>query len=804
MIETLDNISGYVWGLPLIVLLIGVGIFLTLRLALLQFRYFIFGIRIAFGFADKEEYEILHKEESEEKSDKKGDISPFQALTTALSATVGTGNIVGVAGAILVGGPGALFWMWVTAFFGMATKYGEALLAVKYRIETDKGFAGGPMYYITRGLGQKWLGILFALFTVIAALGIGNMVQINAAAGVLENSSFEIPRYITSAVVAFLAGLVILGGIKRIGKVTAFFVPFMALFYIAGGLWIIAKKYEFLPMAFSDIFYYAFSPLPAVTGVGMGILLITIQSGVTRGLFSNEAGLGSASIAAASAKTDYPVKQGLVAMLGPFIDTLILCSITGLVIILGLKSSGAAVISNAAAIKSNMFQEKLPVFLDIINSNNNPGIFSVISNTWGASSANLKDVLVSVLYKHILGDWGGSLVALGLFFFASSTIIGWYYYSDRALVFLGAKKLITFYKILYVGLIFAGGLAPIEIVWKFSDIANGFMALPNLIALILLSPVIASETRNFFKKYPHKHDFAVKMYLYFLKLLPKNKLSKILGFLAGLHLPKFVMIPILIAFSRIFRIDVKEAELELSDYRSLNKFFTRALKNGTRIIEPNAHTIVSPVDGRIINYGKIEDGKLFQSKGIDMNLDELLGSNVLLDKFKGGLYSTIYLSPQDYHRIHSPYSGNIVGYYYKPGKLYPVNPMAVNSIDGLFSRNERLITYIETKYGTIAIIKVGATSVGRIKVKYDDTISTNKWRRLPKEHFYDKAIHISKGDELGRFEMGSTIILLIEKGTAEFLDIEERQKLLYGQPIALFNDPRKIQKIAKNSYTVKN
>ena len=250
------------------------------------------------------------------------------------------------------------------------------------------------------------------------------------------------------------------------------------------------------------------------------------------------------------------------------------------------------------------------------------------------------------------------------------------------------------------------------------------------------------------------------------------------------------MIPVLLAFSRIYNINAQEARLELKDYPSLNEFFTRALKNGVRIVEPDAKLVVSPVDGTLLNSGDLDKGTVVQTKGIESKLQDLLGSNTYYDRFLGGKYATIYLAPKDYHRIHSPCTGVIQGYYYQPGKLFPVNEIAVETINKLFSRNERLITYIETQYGLVAMVKVGATGVGKIRVTYDENLSTNRWFRISKEHFYEDGKNIAKGDEIGRFEMGSTVMLLFEKNSVDLLDIEEKQKLFFGQPIGTFRKPK--------------
>ncbi len=428
--------SGIVWGPVLLVLLVGTGIYLTLRLGFLQFKALPYALKLAFVPGKKTKGE-------------KGDISHYQALTTALAATIGTGNIAGVATAIFLGGPGAVFWMWITAVFGMATKYAEAILAVKFRVTDQNGhMAGGPMYYLERGLKAKWLGVLFAIFGAAAAFGIGNMVQSNSVSDVME-TSFSVPPLVTGLILTFFAGLVLLGGIKSIGRVTAFFVPIMALFYVIGALIIIILNFDLVPHAFATIFSDAFT----ANAVGGGVLGTVIRYGVARGVFSNEAGLGSAPIAAAAARTDYPGRQALVSMTQVLIDTIIVCSMTGLTIVMANQYSGS---------------------YD------------------GAD-------LTSKSFEMFLGSAGSYIVAIGLIFFAFSTIVGWSYYGEKCFGYLTGQRGLGIYKIVFVLFVLVGAIAHLDTVWKFADVMNGLMAFPNLIGLLLLSGVVASETNKFLK-----------------------------------------------------------------------------------------------------------------------------------------------------------------------------------------------------------------------------------------------------------------------------------------------------------------
>lgn len=436
ILTLLSGISSLIWGLPLLILITMTGIFLTMRIGFLQIRLLPYSLKLAFS--------------KSQDSDSEGDISHFQALMTALAATIGTGNIVGVASAILIGGPGALFWMWISAFFGMATKYSEAVLAVKYRVQEEDGeMSGGPMYYLEHGLKQKWLGILFALFGAIAAFGIGNLVQANSVAGVVR-SVFHIPNWGTGLALTLFTGLVLLGGIQSIGRVAAFFIPFMAVFYVLAGLIIIIMNATEIPAALVLIFTDAFTG-EAAAGGALGTV---IRYGVARGVFSNEAGLGSASIAAAAAKTDLPARQALVSMTQVFIDTIVMCSITGLAIIL------------AGQYDSGLHGSEL----------------------------------TTASFNSFLGPAGSYVVATSLLFFASSTIIGWSYYGEKCCSYLFSKKVIPYYRALFVLSVFIGAVTSLEIVWTFADIMNGLMALPNLIGLLALSGVVAAETRIILKK----------------------------------------------------------------------------------------------------------------------------------------------------------------------------------------------------------------------------------------------------------------------------------------------------------------
>ena len=435
----LTTLSDIVWGPPLLALLVGTGIFLTLRLRGVQFTTLVPSLRLALVVRDE--------------TGGTGDVSHYQALMTALAATVGTGNIAGVATALAAGGPGALFWMWMTGLVGMATKFAEAVLAVKYRITDDRhAMAGGPMYYIERGLGWRWLGIVFAGLTTVAAFGIGNLVQANSVADALR-ATFGVPLVVSGAMVALATALVVLGGIQLIAKTASVIVPTMIVFYLVGGLIVLALNWRTLPDIAFHIFRDAFSPTAAVGGFTGATVTQGIRFGIARGVFSNESGLGSGAIAAAAARAHHPVAQGLVSMTQTFIDTIVVCSITGFTIIAtGAWQSG----DTGAALTTRAFSTGLP------------------------------------------GTWGGSIVALALALFAFSTILGWSYYGEKALEYLvGSTRFTRRYRIVWVAATFVGAVTSLEVVWAVADVFNGAMALPNLIALVLLSGVVVRETKDY-------------------------------------------------------------------------------------------------------------------------------------------------------------------------------------------------------------------------------------------------------------------------------------------------------------------
>ena len=438
--ETLNDffalLSGYLWGWPMIILLLGTHIYLTFRLGVPQRKLFT-AIRLSIS-KDK---------------DSTGDVSQFGALATALAATIGTGNIVGVATAVALGGPGAVLWCWLSGVFGMATKYSEGLLAIKYRVKAADGrMLGGPMYALERGLGWKWLAVLFAIFTALASFGIGNTVQANAIS-TIANESYSIPTWLTGGAVCLLTALVLLGGIKSIARVCGALVPFMAFFYVIGCIYILFANGQYVWPAIKLICESAFTPQAAGGGFVGTTVIVAARMGIARGLFSNESGLGSAPIVAAAAQTRNPVRQALVSSTGTFWDTVVICAFTGLVIVSSIIA------------------------------------YPDISSTDGA--ALTKAAFSKIPYV------GTPLLTFGLLTFAFTTILGWCYYGERAVEYLKGKRWMLGYRILFVAMVFVGSIISLDVVWNAADCMNALMAIPNLVALLLLSNVIARETRHY-------------------------------------------------------------------------------------------------------------------------------------------------------------------------------------------------------------------------------------------------------------------------------------------------------------------
>ncbi len=434
--SVVSAVNGVLWGWPMIVLLVGTHLFLTLRLRFPQ-RHILRAIRLS-----------VTRDEGAA-----GDVSQFAALVTSLAATIGTGNIVGVATAIALGGPGAVLWCWVTGVLGMATKYAEGLLAVKYRQQTSDGkMLGGPMYALERGLGWRWAAVLFCVFTALAAFGIGNMVQSNAIS-MLVNETYGVPHYVSGLAVALCTALVVLFGIRGIARFCTAFVPLMALLYVVGCIYILLLNASYVWPAIRLICVSAFTPSAAGGGFVGTTIMVTARYGIARGLFSNESGMGSAPIMAAAAQTKNPVRQALVSSTGTFWDTVVICALTGIVLVSSILMHPDIDYTNGAALTKMAF-EKIPLV-------------------------------------------GAPLLAFGIVTFAFSTILGWSYYGERALEYLSGKRVIVFYRLMFIGVVFVGSIVQLSLVWDLADLMNALMAIPNLLSLLLLSGVVVSETKKY-------------------------------------------------------------------------------------------------------------------------------------------------------------------------------------------------------------------------------------------------------------------------------------------------------------------
>jgi alanine or glycine:cation symporter, AGCS family len=439
----LDILYEIVWGYPLLILISAAGIYLTIILKGIQFRYLWYGIKVAVGGGNQP-------------GEGKGDISHFQSLMTALAATIGIGNIAGVSTAVVIGGYGAIFWMWITALLGMATKYGEAYLAVKFRhVDKNGEMAGGPMFFIEKGLSWRWLAVCFALFGTIASFGGGNMLQANSIADALSEM-LSVPPYLTGIAVAVFVGLTLIGGIKSIGRVASVLVPFMALFYLIGAFIVLGYHLDRIPYALWRIFQHAFTGEAAFGGFAGATVMMGLQVGVSRGLMTSEAGLGTASIAAAAAKTDVPGRQAMVSMTGSFISTIVMCTITGLVL----------------------------------------GVTEVFGIE-GVNGKLLTGVALTMAAFESVFSWGEAIVTVAVVFFGFTTLLGWAYYGEKCIEYLLGEGSIPYFRFVFTLIIFPGAVLDLELVWKISDIFNGMMAFPNLIGIIALSGIITKETQNF-------------------------------------------------------------------------------------------------------------------------------------------------------------------------------------------------------------------------------------------------------------------------------------------------------------------
>lgn len=767
-------------SLAVLVLLIVTSAAFTLYLRFLPLRYVFYGFRIALaGLGKEDEGTTLTK------AQRAGEINNRRAMFLAGSVQANAAVLLGIPVIVLWGGPASLVWV---ALFGIllgSLRFATGSLAVRYREKADHAWIGGAREIIKTTFWGNSGGIAYAVLAIAVVMLWGAMAQSDLWQQFYANpekttAPLKIGENIFSSrwapTLIVLTGLMMaLGSLKRVGRIAAVVSPVVTSLLIILAIYIIMQNSQKSGSIVSIAFSQALNFKSLTTGIVASLLVF--KCAAFAGIVAPEEATGISGAVTAASVNDYAVKQGLVSMSTAlfyttiFIPLLCLAYASGLPEVKGVDSAMG-------------------------------GVKSLLAPAPAAASEIIRQVQFSLahIFSGSLGRGGFLIIALSAFALGAIASAVWIIILDRLLYSLGWRRFIWPARIAFV-LVFA-------LSQQISNLGDKVMiasVLFSLLAIIYLTALTSklAEVRRlaleYFSQFPHKHDLAVKFYVVLLTLLPKNMVSKLNGFLAGLRLPRFMMAPIVLAFARIYKINIQEAELEISDYESLNKFFTRALKNGSRLIDQKESVIISPVDGRLLIAGSLEKGQLLQSKGMESSLQNLLGNNRFYKQFLGGNYMTIYLSPQDYHRIHSPVEGRILGYYYQPGKLFPVNNLAVNSINQLFSKNERLITYIQSDRGLVAVIKVGATSVGKIRVTYDPNIATNRWIRLAKEHMYDEEIYIRKGAELGRFEMGSTVMLLFERDSVDLLEFEEKQKLLFGQPIALFTGKNVAAKPSKKS-----
>ncbi len=708
---------------------------MTIRLRFPQLRFLFLAIKIFSGNMDYK--------------GSRGRLVHSQAFFSGTASSLLPGAVIGSALALMIAGPGVLFWIWISSFFIMPLRFVSSTLAIRFRTKTASGrYLSGPMYFIESALKARWLAVGFAAVGLLTVLVMGGVVPMLYVTHI-ANRVFEINGMTVPFLLSVILVFIVLGGVRRVGKVSAYLAPIGILLFFLGYFFLFKGSLmnfkEFIWLSFKE----AFQPAAAITGGGFVLARVY---GMASGIFfvSTETGIGKSAGLSGVVRTDYPAKQGLVSMLATFFEGFIISTL----VVYALSSYGAF-----------KMEEQL-VFLNALFQGN--------TNPMNAA------FFVSFLL------------------FGVVSITGWFYTGEQKALYVFGEKFANFFRMLFLFTILAvaylyekNGEQILFEAFGLGYSLSIITAVPVLISLVLLEKIARTELKRFLTESGARYEVLKDFYLLILSVVPKNLLSRLFGLLASSRLPRFILIPILKAFARAYKINVDEAELEIQEYNSLNEFFTRALKAEARIIDSSDDEMVSPVDAKITGYGDINQRIIIQAKGVDYNLKELLGGSKYLEDFTNGKYITFYLSPQDYHRIHSPAYGKILGYYYEPGKLFPVNELAVFGIRGLFPKNERLITYLQTEYGKVAVIKVGASNVGRIRVTYDNKIVTNTLIRTARTVEYKEvSIMIGKGAELGRFEMGSTVILLMEKDTFQFGSLTVNEKITYGTTIGKFKKKR--------------
>lgn len=708
------------------ILLLFAGIYVSFKLKFPQFKYFLLGLKILTGVMDDKGV--------------KGQIVQSQGFYAGAASSILFGTILGSAFALSLGGVGVLFWIWVIGILISPLKIVSSTLAIKFRTKTTHGrYLAGPMYFIERALKANWLAIAFAILSLGTVLTLGGGIQILSMTYISHNV-FGSRGLVVPILATAILTYVNLGGIRRLGKFAGFFVPIgLILFFVFYfRIFELISFFSFL----ESVFVNAFQLKSLAAGSMIGLWVILGQA-IGSYFIATEMGLGKSAGISGAVRTDYPIKHGLVSMLQPIFETVVVSTLT---------------------------------------------FYALFSNN--AVDFNDQLLLLRSVFSHA-NTISGILFSLSFLVLGLVSLSSWFHVGQENSFYISGEKFSNFFRILYLAFIL--GVSFIYLKTGESFILQIFnlgytlailTSIPILVSLIILVKITSFELNKYLNEKNVRYEIFKDLYILLLSILPKNIISKLFGMFTYLKLPRFMMIPILKAFASMYKINLSEAELNISEYNSLNQFFTRALKAGARIIDSKENAAVSPVDARITNFGDINESTLIQAKGFDFSLKELLGSEKYWKEFESGKFITFYLSPQDYHRIHSPFGGRILGYYYEPGKLFPVNDAAVGGIQALFPKNERLITFLQTDYGKIAVVKVGASNVGKIRVTYDDKIVTNTWIRFPKEHEYTNVnIMIDKGAELGRFEMGSTVILIFQRGMIELSPFERESRIQFGVTI---------------------
>jgi len=723
--------------LPFVVLLVVAGLHLSLKLSLIQFRYLFHGIKVLTGAMDQK--------------GSKGKLTPFQAFTTGGGGGFGAGAFMGAFFAVTLYGYGILPWIWLSSVLNMPVQFVASTLTLRFRgARRDGNLDADPSVFILRGLRARWFSYLFSGLFLATSLVYG-AAFISGILFIVIREFNMTPVTLSIFLIIFIS-LLTLGGVRRVGWISrriviaALFVFIPMFLSFQGAALPVALSHDLAyPTGWFDFFVQIFSRMLPEDSEAVKSLVFAL------GFYHilAESGNGKLAVAAGLVRTDFAAKQGIASMFYSVLAGLFFSTLT---------------VYAMYVFRIHTFESSL-VFLTQFGTNGGT-IF---------------------LY----------LLTISFVLFLMASLSGWSLVGLQSARSAGGQPLAIGYQIAFVSTILVTGIAvqfnpdSMRQIFVAATIVATLTSIIVLMAVMVLWRFSLFELKKYLDERHVRYEISKDFFLFILVLLPQHLYSRLLGWISYIHLPRFIMLPFLRAFVRYFHIDVDEAEMALHEYPSLNRFFTRSLKEGARTVDRRKNSIVSPVDGTVSRFGEITEGRMIQAKGIDYTLSDLLESSRYRDRFEDGSYIVIYLSPRDYHRIHSPHEGKIIGYSYTPGKLFAVNRIAVSGVAGLFPKNERLTSFIETDSGLIALIKVGAVNVGKIRVNYD-TIRTNRWIRFASRKTYKEPFPIDRGEEVGRFEMGSTVILLFEKGRMKFSpEIKNEKPLRFGDVIGTFLPSKK-------------